>query len=72
MNLMVYGKHKDDKRYGAVNLKNGTIGVGQVYASLIPEEKVDQLKIQVQDLNNMNPDFHFEIRYAGTNRKVKL
>lgn len=69
---MVYGKHKDEKRYGAVNLKNGTIGVGLVFASLVPEEQTEQLKEQVQALNESNPDFHFEIRYAGTNKKLKL
>ena len=72
LNLMVYGKHKNDKRYGAVDLRNGKIGVGLVFASLISEEKVEQLKEQVRGLNKVCPDFNFEIRYAGTNKKVKM
>ena len=36
MNYILYGKHKDDKSYGAMNLVDGSIGVGLMFATLIP------------------------------------
>ena len=37
MNYMIYGKHKDDKQFGAMDLTEGYIGVGLVFATLIPD-----------------------------------
>lgn len=67
-NLMIYAKKKGEKRFGAVNLASGQIGVGLVYATLIPDQKLSVLKNRVQMLQHQNPDAAFQIRYAGTSK----
>ena len=37
MNYIVYGKKIGDRCYGAINLHEGKVGVGLVYAMLIPD-----------------------------------
>lgn len=37
MNYIVYGKKIGDRCYGAINLHEGKVGVGLVYATLIPD-----------------------------------
>ena len=65
-NLMLYAKEKGDKRFGAVNMVSGTFPVGLMYATLVPEAKLDILKQRASMLHRMNPDITFQIRYAGT------
>ena len=37
MNYIIYGKKIGDRCYGAINLHEGKVGVGLVYATLIPD-----------------------------------
>ena len=37
MNYIVYGKKIGDRCYGAMNLHEGKVGVGLLYATLIPD-----------------------------------
>ena len=37
MNYIVYGKKIGARCYGAINLHEGKVGVGLVYATLIPD-----------------------------------
>ena len=37
-----------------------------MYATLVPEAKLDILKQRASLLHRMNPDITFQIRYAGT------
>ena len=62
MNYIVYGKKIGARCYGAINLHEGKVGVGLVYATLIPD--CDRAK-----LAEMVPGFIFQVRGAGT-RKV--
>jgi hypothetical protein len=71
-NLMVYAKWKNSKRFGAVNLREGRIDVPLLYATIIPESHKQELITQVRELIKENPKLDFEIRYAGTQRKISL
>ena len=67
MNYIVYGKKIGDRCYGAINLHEGKVGVGLVYATLIPD--CDRAKMYADKLAEMVPGFIFQVRGAGT-RKV--
>jgi len=70
MNFLVYGREKGKVNFEACNIRTGKLGVGLAFASLIPEEKKELLIEYVQYLNANVPDIEFEIRYAGTGKKV--
>lgn len=65
---MIYGKHKDDKRFGAVDLAEGRIGVGLLFATLIPD--LEQAKGYADTLVAQCPDFSFQVRVAGKSKVV--
>lgn len=65
-NLMLYAKEKGDRRFGAVDMAGGTFPVSLMYATLVPEAKLEILKQRASLLHRMNPDITFQIRYAGT------
>lgn len=65
-NLMLYAKEKGGSRFGAVDMASGTFPVGLMYATLVPEAKLEILKQRASLLHRMNPDITFQIRYAGT------
>ena len=68
MNYMIYGKHKDDKQFGAMNIASGDVGVGLVFATLIPDE--DRAKAYADFLTIECPDFTFQVRVAGKSKVV--
>lgn len=68
MNYMIYGKHKDDKRFGPMNLAEGRVGVGLVFATLIPD--VEKAKEYADTLAEQCPDFTFQVRVAGKSKVV--
>lgn len=68
MNHIIYGKHKDDKRFGAMDLANGKVGVGLVFATLIPN--LDRAKEYADTLTEQCPDFTFQVRTAADSRIV--
>ena len=59
-NLMLYAKGKGDTRFGAVDMANGAFPVPLMYATLVPEVKLETL------MHRMHPDTVFQVRYAGT------
>ena len=67
-NLMLYAKGKGDKRFGAVDMSSGAYPVGLMFATIVPEAKLDILKQRASLLHRMNPDIAFQIRYAGTGK----
>lgn len=67
MNYIIYGKKIGDRCYGAINLHEGKVGVGLVYATLIPD--CGRAKMYADKLAEMVPGFIFQVRGAGT-RKV--
>lgn len=60
----IYGKQKTEKRFKALDLKNGVFVNNLIYASFFYEHELKQLKKVVQDLNEQNREFTFEIRKA--------
>lgn len=68
MNLMLYAKGPDEKRFGAVDLAHGAIGVGLAYATIVPEEKLEVLKSRANTLHLHDPAYTVQIRYAGTQK----
>ena len=60
----IYGKQKNEKRLKALDLKNGVFVSNLIYASFFYENELEQLKKVVQDLNEQNREFTFEIRKA--------
>ena len=66
MNYIVYGKKIGDHRYGAMNLHEGKVGVGLLYATLIPD--YDRAKMYADKLAEMAPGFIFQVRGAGTHK----
>ena len=67
-NLMLYAKAKDDKRFGPVDMARGTFPVSLMYATLVPEAKLEILEQRASLLHRMNPDITFQIRYAGPSK----
>jgi hypothetical protein len=65
---MIYGKHKDDKRFGPVDLAGGRVGVGLVFATLIPD--LENAKGYADELMKQVPDFNFQVRVAGKSKIV--
>lgn len=60
----IYGKQKNEKRFKALDLKNGVFVNNLMYASFFYEHELEQLKKVIQDLNEQNREFTFEIRKA--------
>jgi len=71
-NLMLYGKSRYKNRFEPMDVKTGEFVGCLAYASLIPYSSLEWLKTRVRTLNAALPDMEFEIRYAGTNRKVSI
>ena len=65
-NLMLYAKGKGDKRFGAVDMASQTFPVSLMYATIVPEAKLEVLKQRASLLHRMNPCVTFHIRYSGT------
>ena len=70
MNYIIYGKHKDDKRFGPMDLTSGHVGVGLVYATLIPD--IERAKGYADTLTAKCPDFSFQVRAAGKAKAVYI
>lgn len=62
MNYMIYCKLPNDKRFGAMDVSNGRVGVGQVFATLFPEK---QKAADIADrLAGLYPGSAFQVRTA--------
>ena len=68
MNYMIYGKHKDDKRYGPTDLSSGRVGVGLLFATLIPD--FEKAKEYASKLKDNCTDFSWQVREAGKSKVV--
>lgn len=66
MNFIIYAKHKHDRNYDAMNLANGAVGVGLMFATLISD--LERAKLYADLLAEHIKDFTFQVRGAGTNR----
>lgn len=70
MNYIVYGKKIGARCYGAINLHEGKVGVGLVYATLIPD--CGRAKMYADKLAEMVPGFIFQVRGAGTSPRSTM
>lgn len=69
MNYIIYAKFPDEKNYGAMDLNDGSVGVGLMYATLIPTlERAKQLADSLPAL--CSPNMKFQVRPAGKNYSV--
>jgi predicted RNA-binding Zn-ribbon protein involved in translation (DUF1610 family) len=69
MNYIIYGKDPaKDTKYGAMNLKEGTVGVGLVYATLVPD--LGRAKGYADELAGKCPEMSFQVRRAGEGRAI--
>lgn len=64
--MMIYGKHQEDKMYGTMNLSDGSIGMGLMFATLIPD--LERAKYYADTLSEHIHDYSFQVRGAGTQR----
>lgn len=62
---IVYGKHKNDKRFKPFDMKNNKFVINLFYASLFFEKDLKDLTNEVEYMNKYNENFVFEIRTKG-------
>ena len=64
--ILIYGKHKEEKKYAAMNMTAGVPVANLIYATkwgLEHEKHVDE---QIETLNKDNPDWHFKKKIQKT------
>jgi len=65
MKFLVYAKHKDDKKYRAMDISKGKQVTNLIKATQWPLARLPDLGDHVKMLNEDNPDWDFEIRRKG-------
>ena len=70
-NLVVYGKHPDDKTFKAMDVSSGNVRQvsNLLYASLIKPEKISEAKAMIDDFHKQDPTWDYQLRETGTNKK---
>ena len=58
----IYGKLKTEKRFKAFDCNNGTFVENLIYASFFYDSELEQLKKEVEYMNDNNEEYIFEIR----------
>lgn len=61
MYYRIYGKHKDDKRFCALDLSTGAFVNNLMYATFFREEEKEKAQSIVKNLQENNKDFEFKI-----------
>lgn len=69
-NLMVYGKYKDEN-YKAMSLAKMEQVSNLVYASLIPNTRIDEIEKYLQEASDKNTNWSFQIRVAGKGKVLR-
>lgn len=62
MTYLVYGKKKTDKRFMPFDMKDNKFVVNLFYASMFTENDLEALTKEINFMNEMNPEYTFEIR----------
>ena len=57
----IYVKHKSEKRFAPMDLKNGHPVINLIYASLLTKEAAEE---QAEYMREQNSDFEVQIRKA--------
>lgn len=62
MTYLVYGKKKTDKRFKPFDMRDNKFVVNLFHASMFTENDLEELNKEIQFMNEMNPEYTFEIR----------
>lgn len=65
MLLLIYGKHKNDKKFKPMDLGEGCTVNNKLYATVFREESRSEVEDLVKSLNAENPDWTFEVRSSS-------
>lgn len=68
--VMVYGKYKNNKRFKAMDIGNGSLVGNLMYATIVSESRLDALKDYVKSMSVALPNMDFEIRYTDNGKVV--
>lgn len=60
--LAFYGKKKTDKTFKMYNIKNDTFVDRKIHVTVFDEEEKDELKKDIDYMNEHNPNYIFELR----------
>ena len=65
MTYIVYGKKKTEKRFKPFDMRDNKFVVNLFYASMFTENDLESLTKEIDFMNEMNPEYTFEIRKRG-------
>lgn len=60
--LMIYGKHKTDKRFSPMDINMGQPVRNKIYATVYGDSDKLRLTKALEQLHKDNPDWTFELR----------
>ena len=62
----VYGKFKDQEkaRFKPLDMQNSRFVTNKIYMSVFTDNQLNELKKEVQAMNELNPSMLFEVRKA--------
>lgn len=60
--LMIYGKHKTDKRFSPIDMNMGQPVRNKIYATVYEDSDKSRLTKSLEQLHKDNPDWKFELR----------
>ena len=62
--LMIYGKHKTDKRFSPMDMNMAQPVRNKIYATVYEDSEKSRLTEALEQLHKDNPDWKFELRNA--------
>ena len=62
--LMIYGKHKTDKRFSPMDMNMAQPVRNKIYATVYEDSEKSRLTEALEQLHSDNPDWKFERRKA--------
>lgn len=65
MTYIVYGKKKTEKRFKPFDMKDNKFVVNLFHASMFTENDLEALTKEIDSMNEMNPEYTFEVRKRG-------
>ena len=60
--LMIYGKHKTDKRFSPMDMNMAQPVRNKIYATVYEDSEKSRLTEALEQLHSDNPDWKFELR----------
>jgi len=65
MTYIVYGKKKTEKRFKPFDMRDNKFVVNLFHASMFTENDLEALTKEINFMNEMNPEYTFEVRKRG-------